>query len=98
MRRWAFTCSRGTACATNTLLSGLAELSPVEQLICNQPVGGSNPFASSTSTREGFRQRPIRKRKRRERQLQTSARTSPQPSAREHASGRLKRVGAVSAR
>ena len=26
---------------------GWRKLSPVEQMICNQPVGGSNPFASS---------------------------------------------------
>ena len=34
---------------TPPLLAGVAQL--VEQLICNQPVGGSNPLASSTAGR-----------------------------------------------
>ena len=44
-------CKSGTGSATLHVLrlAGVAQL--VEQLICNQQVGGSNPFASSTDRR-----------------------------------------------
>ena len=42
--------------AVGNVLAGVAQ--PVEQLICNQQVGGSNPSTSSTTSYGGVPERP----------------------------------------